>query len=87
MSVDASATADIATPAHVDTRLEILRRFMLAILDDATLLEQIPDGTNLYLLPEEDPEFAARERAIGEAHARRGRLVTLLPIRLADLPE
>lgn len=70
----------------VDRRLDVARRFLLAVLDDPALLDGIANDSVLYLLPEEDPAVAARGGARGERLAREGHAVTLRPVRLADLP-
>ena len=43
----------------VSKDLEYTRVFSLAILDDPTILEDVPNGVLLVLMPEDDPEYTA----------------------------
>ena len=46
--------------------------FIEAALDDATILEGIPTGAVLVLLPDDDPEFVEGSVALGIEAVRRG---------------
>lgn len=56
------------------TRRAIRATFDLArdIVADPALLDDIPDGVTLVLVPSDDPELAAAEIANGMAALRRG---------------
>jgi hypothetical protein len=46
-----------------------------AALDDVSVLDDIPDGATLVLLPPDDPDFSEEAIALGIADVRRGRNV------------
>lgn len=46
-----------------------------AILEDTTLLDEIPNGAHIIWLPDDDPELAAYNRATGERREREGKTV------------
>jgi Family of unknown function (DUF5647) len=66
--------------------LELSRRWALAILADPTLLDEIPEGCDLELLPDDDPELSALNIELGLAALRRGFNVYFRHVRLSDLP-
>ena len=41
-----------------DRNLALAGQFLQAVLDDPALVEQIPDGATLVLIPDDDPELA-----------------------------
>jgi hypothetical protein len=78
-----------ALPIEEQTRrsLELSRRWAKAILEDPDLLDEIPDGCDLELLPDDDLELAELNVELGLAALRRGFNVYFRHVRLADLPE
>jgi hypothetical protein len=46
--------------------------FAKAIVDDPTILEEIPDGATLVLLPDDDPELSRENLRLGVEAAERG---------------
>jgi hypothetical protein len=78
-----------ALPIEEQTRrsLELSRRWAKAILEHPALLDEIPDGCDLELLPEDDQELATMNIELGMAAIRRGFNVYFRHVRLADLPE
>lgn len=57
-----SEETDFAVEAErilVSKDLEYTRVFTLAILDDPTILEDVPNGVLLVLMPDDDPEYTA----------------------------
>lgn len=72
---------------QVDRRIDLNRRFLQAGFADTTILEDIPRGVVLFLLPDDDPEFVAREVLVAADSARRGADVYLRHVRVVDLPE
>ncbi|MGH2557521.1 MAG: hypothetical protein ACRDJH_00540 [Thermomicrobiales bacterium] len=71
---------------QADRSLELARRFGLAIINDPSLLDDIPDGVNLVLVAADDLTLAEMKIEIGLAAVRRGEDVSFRHIRLADLP-
>jgi hypothetical protein len=52
-----------------------------AVLVDPTLLDEIPDGVTLVLLPDDDPDVAAEQIEAGLFAVREGRDVLFRHIR------
>ncbi len=71
MSIETRAPHDLAK-AIASKDLALTRDFGLEIINDPTLLEQIPDGVMLVLLPDDDPEYAAFCIKRGLADLERG---------------
>lgn len=46
--------------------------FAKSIIDDAEILEEIPDGATLVLLPEDEPDLAKENLRLGVKAAERG---------------
>jgi len=80
-------TAALDADPEVDKRTDLNLRFLHAGLADTTILEGIPRGVVLFLLPDDDPEFVAQEVLAAADSARRGADVYLRHVRVADLPE
>ena len=78
---------DTATDPQTDKRLELVRRYTKAIIQDKIAHGTMPSDALLFLLPDDDPAFAEREIALGAEIARRGQDVYFRHIRTADLPE
>ncbi len=57
-----------------------------AVFADATILDDIPQGVTLVLLPEHDPELAESEMAKGMAAVRSDQNVYFRHLIEADLP-
>ncbi|MGH2534764.1 MAG: hypothetical protein ACRDJW_21100 [Thermomicrobiales bacterium] len=74
------------TKAHPVRSLQLHRRFLLAAIADASLVDDIPNGVNLSLVPTDDPALAEQEIELGLTALRQGRDVYFKHIRLADLP-
>lgn len=64
--------SNAATPGAVDRDTNLWVTFTQAIVDDPSILEDVPEGATVVLIPNDDPELAEvnYQRAI-EA-ARRG---------------
>lgn len=75
---------DDATRSRVARNLELARRLTLTIVEEPALLDQIPDGGTIILLPEDDPELAEANLRSGRRLVRAGRDVTFrhLPARV-----
>lgn len=86
-STEVEFTVALDSDAQVDKRVDLNRRFLMAAFADTTLLEDIPRGVMLFLLPDDDPEFVKREVAAAADSARRGQDVYLRHVRVAELPE
>lgn len=65
--------------------LDFIRDHLFAILDDAALLDEIPNGAHVVWLPDDDPELAAYNRAIGEQREREGKTVLYKRVPVQDV--
>jgi Family of unknown function (DUF5647) len=83
MSTPTIAAVDEIT----DKGFDLSRRWGLAVIDNPSLLDEIPDGANLVLVPDDDPAFAEAKIELGIAAVRRGENVYFRHVRAADLPE
>ena len=76
---DALSAPDPATivppDPHATRAIELSGALSLAILDDPTLLDGIPNGCTLFLLPDGEPAFLERSLELGIAAIRQGRNV------------
>jgi len=55
-----------------DRNLTLAFQLADAIVDDPALLEKIPEGATVIFLPDDDPELATANRAMGPAALDRG---------------
>jgi hypothetical protein len=78
----------VATDADIytDKRMDLVRRYTKAIIDDRLSQPLMPD-TLLFLLPDDGPAFVEQEITVGAAIVRRGEDVYFRHVRTADLPE
>ena len=84
----------MTTSAHVDQEknvritknLELGRRFTLSIFEDPSLLDDIPDGITLILIPDDDEELANANMEMMVGAVRSGRNVLVRHIRPSELP-
>jgi hypothetical protein len=83
MSATTLPTVDEITAKSFD----LARRWGLALIDDPALLDEIPQGANLVLVPDDDPAFADAKIELGIAAIRRGENVYFRHVRTGDLPE
>ena len=86
-TVTAPALSTDKEKVQTDQRIDLNTRFLLAGIANPSLLQDIPRGVTLFLLPDNDPDFIEREIAIAGGAARRGEDVYLRHVRVADLPE
>jgi hypothetical protein len=75
--------AATATVTDADRVFDLLDDFTQAIFADPSLLDDIPDGATLVLLPDDDPDFIERSIARGIAAIRQGRDVYFKHVRAA----
>jgi hypothetical protein len=74
MSRRSEAPISITAPDDAAARAnELWTEFIQGILADPTLLADVPNGATLVLLPEDDPELAARELGLGLRALMQGR--------------
>jgi len=66
--------------------LDLTRRFGLSALANPSILDGVPDGATLVLVPNDDPERAEEEIATGMIALRRDKDVYFRRVRVADLP-
>jgi hypothetical protein len=86
-TVSANVAADEVAPEQAERRADLHRRFFLAGLRDPGVLTGVPWGCRLFLLPDDDPSFAAAEIAAAARAAQRGDDVYLRHVRIRDLPK
>lgn len=60
---------------HLDRAVELGTALGLAVFDDPSLLDEIPNGAVVFLLPDGEEEFMERTIALGVAAIREGRNV------------
>jgi len=72
---------DEATASRVTRNVDLVHRHLLAIIADPSLLERIPDGGAVVLIPDDDPELAAANLEGGMRRVRQGEDVTFLHVR------
>ncbi len=82
-----STDVDRETASLVPKNLELARRFTLSIFEDPSLLDDIPDGITLVLIPDDHDELAQANLDIAVGSARSGRDVLIRHIRPAELPD
>lgn len=91
MSTETTGVPVAAEPigaANVDRRgQELWHRFHQAAFADPSLLDDIPNGVTLVLVPTDDPEVARREVERGLAILGRGKDVYFRHVAPADLPD
>lgn len=73
-----------ATVASKNIKLQF--GFIRAIIVDPSILDDIPNGVTLKLLPDDDPELVEANIAIGLNAVRRGKDVYFRHVRPADFP-
>ena len=71
----ATLAGAVADDPHVDRAVELSSAMARAILRDPALLEVIPDGCVLILLPAGEPDFVERRLELGMAVVRQGQNV------------
>ena len=57
---------------HMKRGIELAGEYIAAILENPTLLERVPDGTTITLVPDDDPELAESNISVGLDAVRRG---------------
>lgn len=67
------ATRD--TEGVVERNLALVTAFTKAVISDPLLGAEIPKGATLVLLPDDDPELAAYNTALGERARAAGRTI------------
>ena len=80
-------SVDTTTDPQTDKRLELVRRYTKAIIQETIPSGNTPTEALTFLLPDNDPEFAEREIALGAEIARNGKDVYFRHLRVAELPE
>lgn len=82
-SVDAVDAAVIET---ANKNLDLACKFGLAIIADPSMLDDIPNGSQLVLLPDDDPALVETNIESGFKAVRAGRDVYFRRVRVADFP-
>ena len=62
----------------VRRNLELMNDFMQVALKDASLLERIPQGAQVVILPDDDPELRAINEGIAARMVKRGEQVVVI---------
>jgi Family of unknown function (DUF5647) len=71
---------DDATKTRGIQKLTHIQRFVSAIFADPAMLDDIPDGAAVILLPRDDPEAAAGKIEASRMMAEAGQSVQIIPI-------
>lgn len=71
---------DAKEQARVDAHMRLMARFMDMVIEDPSILDDIPGGAYLFFLPEDDPAQAAIERRGAAQLASQGKTVYLRPL-------
>lgn len=82
-----SVGAAFLDPAFIARDAEVLVAFHRAALADPTILDGIPHGATLVLLPDGEPEYLERRIALGVAAIRQGRDVLFRHVRADGSPD
>ncbi|MDP2948370.1 MAG: hypothetical protein Q8P22_02380 [Chloroflexota bacterium] len=64
----------------IDRNLEQHGRFMLYALEHPEILERIPDGAELFFLPDDDPQLCEANRKAGKEKEGKGTPVVYVKI-------
>jgi len=59
--------------ADVDANLDLVARFLEAVIDDPSVAEDIPDGATIFVLPHDDPDRAKTNFDLANAASEAGR--------------
>ena len=75
--------------ARIARNMEWTLKFLQSILADPTILDEIPEGAGVFLLPDDDPELAEANRRGAERARQRGHpiYVRRMPSRQAPANE
>ena len=84
MADQATEPDDGAPDALTQRAISTTFDFTRAIFADPSILDDIPDGVMLVLIPDDDPELAAAEIEEGFAAVRRGEDVYFRHLRPGD---
>jgi Family of unknown function (DUF5647) len=84
--VTTSTDIDRKSAAQVVKNLELGRRHSLSIFEDPSLLDDIPDGITLILIPDDDEELAKANMEMMVGAVRSGRDVLVRLVRPSELP-
>lgn len=77
MTVLTTHHATYDTAAMIDANLELSRRFFSAVFDDPSLLDDLPQGATLVLIPIDDPDLARANLVAAEREVSLGKQVVL----------
>jgi len=72
MSTTQEAVVSPETAASVTRNLELVQGYMAAQLEDVDNMEQVPEGAETILLPDDDPEWFEHNLRMVEAAIRGG---------------
>src|SRR5687768_10897991 len=78
---------DEATISRVTRNIELAGRFTLSIFNDPSILDEIPHGGEIVLIPDDDPELAESNLQGGIRSVRAGKNITFRHIRAAEVPK
>lgn len=64
----------------VDRNLQLVCDFDQAIMDDPSILDRIPDGATVILMPQNDTELARANLELAMRDLQAGKDVLLIPV-------
>ena len=71
-TVEATTTSALRRDPHAERAIELGFAVTRLALEDASILDDVPNGCALFLLPEGETEFLERSIELGSAAIRRG---------------
>lgn len=66
----------------VDKNLELLGEFMRYAFDHPEVLDQIPKGAEIVILPDDDPELCKENLKIAKSHQKKGLPVVVVRMQM-----
>jgi len=80
-----SQRATTNTEGVIERNIALVTAFTQAVIADPSLGVEIPKGVTLVLIPDDDPELATYNRALGERAQTAGKAVCIRHIRGREL--
>ena len=80
-------SVETAADPQTDKRLDLVRRYTKAVIQEKIPPGNTPTDALMFLLPDDDAAYSAREIEIGAKIAENGQDVYFRHIRVEDLPE
>ena len=76
---------DMRKEDEIRKNLDLLNEFMKYAFENPQVLDQIPSGAEVIILPLDDPEMMRQNRKMADAYAKTGRPVILVKLRKPEV--